>query len=342
MSIGGSRCFFRVAAGEWRSAVVPSRVIESRFSFSRSPPMKLYSAILALGLALASGRAGAEEGKYKTYRDAANAGAKALNSGDLAAAREPLEAALKLAATAREKLDANRTLLIPYREVPDIEPMQRAAEFVVANTLQPAERSVTRLTMLSFVHKRGKMDAAIAGYEARRKKDSGDETALYLLVEAYANFKRDPAKAADAGEQLAAIEEKAGQPGDPTERAKLAEQQTRAGRPKAGAELYEKVAATDKALEAWHLKEAAAAWLKAGDKTKAVAAARKSAAAAPEARDELLTYFWRRGLGDALLDAGEPKDAIPQYEKALAVVKIEGYAKETREKLEKAKKAAGQ
>jgi len=304
--------------------------------------MKHLRILLALGFALSATRALAEDGKYKSYRDAANAGAKALNSGDLATAREPLEAALKLASTPREKLDANRTLMIPYRELQEIEPMQRAAEFVVANTLQSAERTVTRLSMLSFVHKRGKMDAAIAGYEARRKKDSGDETALYMLVEAYAHFKRDPAKAADAGEQLAAIQVKAGQPGDPVERAKLAEQQTRAGRPKAGAELFEKVAAADKALEAWHLKDAAAAWLKAGDKKKAAAAARKSAAAAPEARDELLTYFWRRGLGDALLDAGEPKEAIPQYEKALAVVKIEGYAKETREKLELAKKAAGQ
>ncbi len=303
--------------------------------------MKHLRTLLALGLALSAGRAAGEEAKYKTYRDAANAGAKALNSGDLTAAREPLEVALKLAATAQETLDANRTLMIPYRELQEVEPMQRAAEFVVANSRQPNERSMARVTMLSFVHKRGKMDAAIAGYEARRKKDSGDETALYLLVEAYANFKRDAVKAADAGEQLAAIEDKAGQPGDPTERAKLAEQQTRAGRPKAGAELFEKIAPADKSLEAWHLKEAAAAWLKAGDKKKAVAAARKSAEAAPESRGELLTYFWRRGLGDALLDAGEPKEAILQYEKALAIVKIEGYAKETREKLEAAKKAAG-
>ena len=294
---------------------------------------------LAVCLALSAGSS-AEDSKYETYKDAAAAGARAVRVGDLAAAREPLEAAAKLAATDAEKLDAHRALLVPYRELPDIEPMQGAAEFVVANTPRPAERSLTRSAMLAFVHKRGKMDAAITGYEARLKKDAADTTALYLLAEAYATFKRNPAKAADAGERLAALEEKAEKPADWPERAKLAEQQVKAGKLKDGAELFEKIAPADPKLEAWHLKEAAAAWLKAGDKKKAVAAARKSAAAAPEARNELLTYFWRRGLGDVLLDAGEPGEAIPQYEEALASAKIEGYAKDTRTKLAEAKTAA--
>ena len=204
-----------------------------------------------------------------------------------------------------------------------------------------AERSLTRSTVLAFIHKRGKLDAAIAGYEARRKKDSGDDTALYLLAEAYGMYKRDATKAAEAGEQLAAIEAKAKKPADTPERAKLAEQLVKAGKPKAGAELFETIAPADAKQEAWHLKEAAAAWLKAGDKPKAVAAARKSASAAPEARDELLAYFWRRALGDILLDAGEPKESIAQYEKALATAKIEGYTKDTRAKLEQARTAAG-
>jgi hypothetical protein len=294
-------------------------------------------ATLTLCIALSAAGAAAQDGKYATYKAAAAAGAKAVRDGNLTAAREPLEAAARLAATDQEKLDAHRALLVPYRELPDVEPMQGAAEFIVAHTAQPAERSLTRSALLRFVQRRGKMDAAVAGYEARLKKDPGDTTVLYLLAEAYATHKKDPGRAADAGERLAAAEEKAGRPADPAERSRLAEQLVKAGRPKAGAELYEKVAPADPKSEAWHLKEAAGAWLKAGDKAKAVAAARKSAATAPEARSELLTYFWRRGLGDVLLDAGEPAEAVPQFEKALAATKVEAYAKETRARLEKAR-----
>jgi hypothetical protein len=78
--------------------------------------------------------------KYKTYQEAYNAGVKSVNGGNLAAAREPLEAAVKLAKTDREKLEVQRTLMIPYRELQEIEPMQGAAEFIIANADLPAER----------------------------------------------------------------------------------------------------------------------------------------------------------------------------------------------------------
>jgi hypothetical protein len=300
----------------------------------------LQAPLLFAALAAAAPSA-AQDGKYKTYQEAAAAGAKAVRGGDLAAAREPLEAAAKLAATDRERLDAHRALLTPYRELPDVEPMQAAAEFVIAHTAQPAERSLTRSALLAFVQKRGKMDAAVAGYEARLAKDPDDRTALYLLTEAYATYQKDPAKAADRGEKLAAAGKKAGVAPDPADQAKLADLYVRAGRPKDGAELFEAVAPTAPKTEAWHWKEAAAAWLKAGDKAKAVAAARKSAAAAPEARSAQLTYFWRRGLGDVFLGAGEPKEAVPQYEAALAATKTDGYIKDTKAKLAEARAAAG-
>jgi tetratricopeptide (TPR) repeat protein len=219
--------------------------------------------------------------------------------------------------------------------------MQAAAEFIIANSPQSAERSLTRSAVLSFVQKRGKMDAAVAGYEARLAKDPDDRTALYLLAEAYATYKKDPARAADRGSRLAAAEKKAGRPDDAAELARLAAQYVKAERLKEGAELYERLAPNDPKLEAWHLKEAAAAWLKAGEKTKAVAAARKSAAAAPEARPGGLRYFWHRGLGDVFLQAGEPKEAVPQYEQALAATKIDGYIKDTKVKLAQARSAAG-
>jgi hypothetical protein len=299
------------------------------------------AALLFVALAAAADGAAAQDGKYKTYKEASAAGAKAVREGNLAAAREPLEAAAKLAASDREKLDAHRALLIPYRELQEVEPMQTAAEFIIANSPQSAERSLTRSAVLSFVQKRGKMDAAVAGYEARLAKDPDDRIALYLLAEAYATYKKDPARAADRGSRLAAAEKKVGRPEDTAELAKLATQYVQAEKLKEGAELFEKLAPNDPKLEAWHLKEAAAAWLKAGEKVKAVADARKSAAAAPEARSAQLKYFWHRGLGDVFLEAGEPKEAVPQYEHALAATKLDGYIKETKAKLAQARSAAG-
>src|SRR4051812_15376298 len=108
----------------------------------------LLSAILVAALAAA---AAAQDGQYKTYKQAYASGAKAVKAGDLAAAREPLEAAARLAGTDAEKIEAHRALLIPYRELPDVEPMQRAAEFIIAHSTQPAERSRVRSAALSFV-----------------------------------------------------------------------------------------------------------------------------------------------------------------------------------------------
>ena len=121
--------------------------------------------------------------------------------------------------------------------------------------------------------------------------------------------------------------------------AQLAQQLVKAGKFKEGATLFEAIAPLDAKLEAWHLKEAAATWLKAGDKTKAVAAAKKSAAAPPEKRGELLTYFWHRGVADTLLDSGEPAAAVPEYEKAIACCTIDGYLKDSKARLSEAQSA---
>ena len=72
-----------------------------------------------------------------------------------------------------------------------------------------------------------------------------------------------------------------------------------------------------------------------------MAAAQKSEAAAPEARSDLLTYFWHRGLADVFLDAGRPAAAVPHYEQAVAITKIDGYKKDSQAKLAQAKAAAG-
>ena len=64
-------------------------------------------------------------------------------------------------------------------------------------------------------------------------------------------------------------------------------------------------------------------------------------AAPPEARNDQLTHFFERNLGDTFLALGQPKKAVPHYEIAIQKTKIEGYVKDTqaslRDALEKSK-----
>lgn len=309
-------------------------------SRSRRPRHWALGSLFSLLASLAVAAPASAQVTYASAEDAYSAGVILLNGGNLIAAREPLETALKMAKTDALRVKVNRALLVPYRELPEIEPMQKAAEFILATSDQAWERSRVRGSVLSFIQKRGKLDAALKDYEARVEKTPDDRTALYLLAEAYATFKEDPAKSAEFAEKLAAVEKKLGKGQDVASQAQLAQQYVKAGKLKQGATLYETIAPLDANLEAWHLKEAAAVWLKAGDKAKAVAAAKKSAAAPPEKRSELLTYFWHRGVADALLDGGEPALAVPIYEKAIAACKIDGYLKDCRSKLADAQAAA--
>ena len=88
------------------------------------------------------------------------------------------------------------------------------------------------------------------------------------------------------------------------------------------------------------LKDAAAAWIEADDKPRALEAAKKSLASLPEIGTSCWSISGGGGLGDVFLAAGEPAQAIPQFEAALAVVKIDGYRKDTEKQLADAKAAA--
>ena len=299
-----------------------------------------FGSLLSLLASLAVAAPASAQVTYASAEDAYSAGVILLNGGNLVAAREPLEAALKLAKTDAFRVKVNRALLVPYRELPEIEPMQKAAESILTTSEQAWERTRVRGALLSFIQKRGKLDAALKDYEARLKATPDDRTALTLLTEAYATYKEDPAKCVEFAEKLAAVEKKLGKGQDAASQAQLAQQYVKAGKFKQGATLFETIAPLDAKLEAWHLKEAAAAWLKAGDRARAVAAAKKSAAAPPEKRSELLTYFWHRGVADVLLDSGEPALAVPEYELAIATCKIDGYLKDCRAKLMDAQAAA--
>ena len=297
----------------------------------------------------AGGRALAEE-EYRSAAEAFRVGAAFHRSRNYVRAQAPLEIALKLAE--KEKLDdafkanVHRALLAPYSRQKEAEPMLTTVEFLLEHPRSPAESSLVRRGLLGWAREYDHVETLVKRYEDRLKQDQEDRTALFILSELYVRLKRNPERSAELISQLAKVEQASGRAADPRQMAQLAAQHVRARKYKEGAELFEQVAAADEKLAAWHWKEAAAAWLKAGDKAKALAAARKSAASTEEKRSELLAYFWRRGLGDVFLDAGEPALAVPHLEKALELTKIDGYRKSTAEKLQEAKvkaaKSAGE
>ena len=163
-----------------------------------------------------------------------------------------------------------------------------------------------------------------------------------MLSEIYSRIKEQPDRAAELIDRLASLDKQSGKPRDVPQQAQLAEQYVRAKKYQQGAELYESIAPLDEKLAAWHWKEAAAAWLSAGQKDKALAAAKKSAASPAETRSELLTHYWHRNLADVFLKAGDPKAAIPHYEQAIQKTNIEGYIKDCEKSLAEARKAAGE
>lgn len=310
---------------------------------SRRPVTSLQSrqslqtmAILALSFLCLPARAA----EYQNATEAFNVGAAYYNSRNYAAAQEPFEAALELTDDERMKLRIYRALIASYRLLPETDKMYEAVEYVVTNSDRDAEKSIIRRSLLSFIHQRGKTNEAIRRYEDRLKEKPEDFTSLYLLSEIYARLQMNPERSAELVERLAALKLDQGKPVDVRTSANLAQQYVRARKYEDGAALYETIAPQDEALAAWHYKEAAAAWLKAGNKEKALVAARKSAESEPEKRSELLVYFWHRGVADVFLDAGDPAAAIPHYEKAIETTKIEGYLKSSRERLDQARAQA--
>jgi tetratricopeptide (TPR) repeat protein len=257
--------------------------------------------------------------KYKNYSDAFSQGNKLVREKQLAAAQEPLEAALKLATDDEQRLHAYELLVPVYRQLPAIDKMLEAQEFIIPHTERRSGRMNAARDLASFLHQRGKTDDAIVRYDARLQKDPKDVVALHVLTIIYTRIKRDE----DLG-------------------LKYTQRLDEANRELASklAERLEKDAAAAPHTAASTLKDAATAWLEAGDKPKALAAAKKSAASPPESRSDLLVYYWREGLGDVFLAAGEPKLAIPHFEAAIAVTPIAGHKQATEKKLAEAKAAA--
>ena len=262
--------------------------------------------------------------KYKNFSEAISKGNKLLREKQIAAAQEPLEAALKLAESEpaerdERKLRTYEMLVQVYRQLPEIDKMLEAQEFVIPHTERRSGRANHARDLASFLHQRGRIDFAIARYEGQLQKDPKDIVALQVLTIIYTRVKQDDLLGAKYTQRLDEANREIA--------SKLAER-------------LEKDAAAAPQTAAFTLKDAATAWLEAGDKPKALAAAKKSAASPPESRTDILVYYWRDGLGDVFLATGEPGLAIPQFEAALAATDLAPQKQATEKKLAEAKAAA--
>lgn len=305
---------------------------------------KMWTRCIVCGVAivaslLATTPTGAQQ--YSTVDEALRAAQPLLQEMRYAESQAPLEAAIKLAKDDATRTKVYRALMPAYRLLPEIDKMLEAGEFIIEKSDREAERSLTRSSLLSFLRERGKADAAIARYDQRLMKNRRDATALVILAAIQSDLKKSPGRSAELLEEFASVQGKQPENLDPRLAAELAQNYVAAGKHEKGAKLYELIAPRDPATSAWHMKEAATAWLKGGDRVKAVAAAKQSAAGPPEERSMQLTYYWHRALADVFLDANEPGLAVPHYEQAIERTKSPLSIKDCQAKLAEAKRKAG-
>lgn len=274
--------------------------------------------------------------KFQNADEAWRVGVAFYNSRNFAASREPFEAALKMAPNDKFRLKVYDALIPSYRLLPEPEKMFEACEYVIEKNESAAKKSLTRRSLISFTYQRGKIDDLVIRHEVRLKKNDKDRTSLYVLAEIYTRAKPNPQKAIEYTKRLAKVDGKQGQPVSARQTAALARQFIKSRDYRKGAELYEKAASLDESLAAWHWKEAASAWLKTGDKKKAIAAAKKSHESTPEKRNDLLAHFWHKGLADVFLATDDANLAIEHYKEAIKTTKIDGYIKSSKSGLEAA------
>jgi tetratricopeptide (TPR) repeat protein len=280
----------------------------------------------------------AQEGGYSSYREAMAAGVTLYNGGKLAESRKPLEAAAKLAAKDSDKCRIHQILVIVYAEGGDFPPMYESAEFVIEHAPYPAMASLTCQSLLGLAHKKGQQDAARKRYEERLKKNPHDRTSMYVLSIYHGRLDRDFAKQAEYLKLLVDLDKAEGKELNVDTAGKLAFSYRLAKKYVESAELFEKIAPLNKDEEAWNHKEAAGSWLKAGQKNKALTAAKKADSMGPAARAEKSLDRWHSELGEVFLAAGEGTLAVKHYELAIEKASAEFYKKQFAEELEKAKK----
>ena len=166
------------------------------------------------------------------------------------------------------------------------------------------------------------MDNLIKRYEDRLAKERDDRTAVYILSEIYSGTHKNPQRAIELLEQLAKLEAAENTPAEgrkataPTaamstkaarEKGNLARQYVQAKQYRQAAQIYEEIAPLDPATCAWNTKEAAAAWLKDGNREQALRLALQADQGPPEARNDQLAHFFHRNLADILMAVGRAR-----------------------------------
>jgi len=224
---------------------------------------RLVSVLSCIGLVIACVANASAQEKYSDYDDAMIAASRFLRKNDYPSAVPPLEAALTLAKDDAQRLKVYQALVPAYRQQPEIDNLLKAQEFIIRHTDRKAGRSIAAGSVVSFAFLRGKLDAVTERYDYMLQKNPKDPAALTILASIYSQTKRNDPRTAVLKAQLDELDRD------------LARQ---------FAERLEKDAETAPRTAAWYLKDAATAWLEAGDKAKALATAKKSAGGAPENR----------------------------------------------------------
>ena len=300
--------------------------------------MRHQFAICSLLLTAVVSMAQAQEAGYSNYREAMAAGASLYNAGKLAESRAPLEAAAKVAESDSDKCRIHQTLVVVYAEGGDFPKMYDSAEFVIEHAPYPAMASLTCRALLGHVHKKGQAEAARKRYEQRLLKNGNDRTAMYVMSNYHGLLDRDFAQQAKYFEGLIHLNKDEGKDFDFEVAGKLAFAYRLSNQFVESAELYEKIAPLHKDETSWDYKEAALAWLKAGQKDRALAAAKKADELGADARSERAIDNWHADLGEVFLANGEGPSAVKHYELAIEKTKADFYKKKFSAELEKAKK----
>lgn len=256
---------------------------------------------------------------YRNAQDAFSAGARLYNARKYAESRAPFEAALALSEDNVFKVRVYRALMESYRQLTEIDKMLEATDFIFEHGESTVENSLTARSLASFVHQRGKTADVVKTYEAKLKATPRSKPALYALTEIYRQADKNPTRREELLKVLAEVQRE--------DEAKLATK-------------FEKLAADQPQLAGVHWKDAAAAWVRADDKEKALAAVQNASSAGPDNRNDQLAHHWHKGMGDIYLALEKPKEAIPHFETAIEKTKIAGYIKTCQEQLAKAKAAA--